>query len=301
MKVLIAGASGFLGTALRVRLAEGGHEVVRLVRREPAAATEFRWDPDAGQIDTAAFADVDVVVGLSGAGVADRLWTPARRRLLLSSRVRPTGLLARSLADLPADHRPTVFLSASGIAVYGTEPAPVPHTEDSPVAEDYLASVVVAWEAATQPAADAGVRVVHLRTAPVLDASGGAFKLMRLAWSTGLGAKLGDGTQRMPMISLEDYLRMVEWAAGSPAATGPYNLTIPEVATNAEFSDALAAALHRPRVLAAPAAVLRRALGGLAEQLVGDIPVVPHRLTEQGFEFLAPDVAGTVRAALHQS
>jgi uncharacterized protein (TIGR01777 family) len=300
VKYLLAGASGFLGTALRVRLAEAGHEVVRLVRREPATGTEFNWDPDAGTLDRAAFAGVDVVVSLSGAGVADRPWTPSRRQLILDSRTRPNGTLARALADLPEDARPGTLISASGISIYGTTSSSIPHTEASPPGTDYLAGVVVAWEGAARPAAEAGLRVVHLRTSPVLDSSGGAFKLMRLAWSTGLGARLGDGRQRMPMIALEDYLRALVWAAENPAASGAYNLTIPEPATNREFSDALAAALHRPRVLAAPAFVLRRALGQLAEQLLGDMFVVPERLTAQGFQFDAPGVRATVASALHR-
>lgn len=306
MKWLLAGASGFLGTALRVRLAEAGQEVVRLVRRPPVTGSEFRWDPDEGTLDPAALDGVDVVVSLSGAGVADRPWTPARRRLILESRVRPTGTLARALADLPQARRPRVLISASGIAIYGTaaegaDPSTTAHTEDSPPGTGYLAQVVVAWEAATQPAAEAGMRVVHLRTSPVLDASGGAFRLMRLAWSTGLGAKLGDGRQRMPMISLEDYLRIVLWAAENPQASGPYNLTIPEPTSNAAFSDALAAALHRPRMLAAPAFVMRRALGQLAEQLVGDVYVVPQRLIDQGYDFVAPDVGSTIHSALQRT
>ena len=137
-----------------------------------------------------------------------------------------------------------------------------------------------------------------LRTSPVLDRSGGPFRLMKIAWSLGGGAVLGDGPQRMPMISLEDYLRFVIWAAETDRASGPYNLTIPEPTTNAEFSDILAAELHRPRFLRAPAALLRLPLGELAEQLVGDINAVPRRALEQGFAFVAPDVRTTVRAAL---
>ncbi len=127
------------------------------------------------------------------------------------------------------------------------------------------------WEAATQPAVDAGVRTVMLRTSPVLDRSGGPFLPMRLAWSLGLGATLGDGSQRMPMISLDDYLGVVQWSATNAHVAGAYNLTIPEPATNAEFTDALAAQLHRPRFLKAPALVIKTALGELAGQLIGDV------------------------------
>ena len=300
MRWLLAGASGFLGHALRERLASEGHEVVRLVRREPASGTEFRWDPYAGTVDPAAFPGVHAVVNLAGVGVATGLWTPKRREQILSSRVATTATLARALAERASSGPTPVYLSMSGIARYGTTSRPEPFTEDSPAAADYLAQVTVRWEEATAPAAEAGVRVVILRTSPVLDRSGGSFAPMKLAWSAGLGATLGNGRQRMPIIALSDWLRAVQWAADTPSATGPYNLTIPQPATNAEFTDALARALGRPRFLVAPKVVLRTALGELAEQLVGDIYVVPRRLTEHGFVFGAPDVTSTVAAALHR-
>lgn len=295
---MLAGGSGFLGSALRVRLAELGHEVVRLVRREPATATEFRWDPDAFEIDRSALDRVDVVVNLCGVGVASRPWTPGRRALLHSSRVNPGRTLATAVADLAAGGTPPVLIQAGGIALYGTGHTSMPHTEESPVGLDFLARLVDDWEKSADPAVEAGVRTVFMRTSPVLDSSGGSFKLMKLAWSLGGGAVLGDGRQRMPMISLQDYLRFVVWVAETPTAAGPYNLTIPEPTTNVEFSDVLAAQLHRPRFLKAPAALLRFPLGELAEQLVGDMFVVPRRLTEQGFVFDGPDVQSTVRLAL---
>lgn len=298
MKWLLAGASGFLGTALRVRLAEQGHEVVRLVRREPASAAEYSWDPDAFEMNTDALAGVDAVVNLCGVGVASWPWTPERRKLLLSSRVNPSRTLAAALADVAAAGPAPVLIQAGGIAYYGTERTAVPHTEESPVGSDFLAQLVRDWEQAADPAAEAGVRVVLLRTSPVLDRSGGSFRLMKLAWSVGGGAVLGPGEQRMPMITLEDYLRFVLWAAATPTVEGPYNLTIPEPTTNAEFSDVLAEELRRPRFLRAPAGLLRLPLGELAEQLVGDVNVVPRRSLEQGFTYTAPNVRATVRAAL---
>jgi uncharacterized protein len=245
MKWLLAGASGFLGTAIRVRLASEGHEVVRLVRRKPATSTEFGWDPYAGELDPSSFEGVDVVVNLAGVPVAPRPWTKSRREQILASRVNSTSTISRGLAAHGAG-RTLTLIQASGVARYGTTAGAEPHTEDSPAAADYLAQLTTEWEAATQVAADAGVRVVIIRTSPVMDSSGGPFRLMRLAWSCGLGATIGDGSQRMPMISLRDYLAVVRWAATSEHAAGPYNLTLPQRTTNAEFTDALAAALHRP-------------------------------------------------------
>jgi uncharacterized protein (TIGR01777 family) len=301
VKFLLAGASGFLGSALRVRLAEEGHEVVRLVRREPATASERRWDPDARQVDRAVFDGVDAVVNLAGAGIADRRWTEPRRKLIVSSRVNTTSTLATALAAIAAegeDQATPALVQASGISRYGTRWSDVAADEETPAATDYLSQVVVTWEAAAQPAVDAGVRVVFLRTSPVMDASGGPLGLMKLPWSFGLGTVLGDGTQRMPMISLHDYLRVLLWTAGNNSTNGAYNLTIPRPATNAEFTKALARALGRPALLRAPAFVIRTALGELAEQLLGDMFVLPRRLTAEGFIFDGTDVESTVRLAL---
>lgn len=293
---LLAGASGFLGTALRVDLATRGDDVVRLVRREPAALAERRWDPSRGELDPAVLDGVDAVVDLAGVNVFTGPWTQSRREAILASRVDTTSTLANALAARGSDA--PVLVQAGGIAWYGGRRTEEPHTEDDPAAPDFLAQVCVRWEAATRPAVDAGARVVLLRTSPVLDRSGGPFLPMRLAWSAGLGTVLGDGTQRMPLISLADYLGVVRWAVATPHARGPYNLTLPQPCTNAEFTDALARALHRPRLLKAPAAVLRAALGELSGQLLGDAWVLPRRLLADGYDFIAPDVTSTVATAL---
>jgi uncharacterized protein len=287
VKWLLAGASGFLGTAIRVRLASEGEQVVRLVRREPATATEFRWDPDSGDIDA----------NLGGVPVAPLPWTESRREHILSSRVNTTRTMARGLAA-QASSRSRTLIQASGIARYGTTSGVEPHTEESPAAVGFLAQVTTKWEAATQPASDAGVRVVIFRTSPVMDASGGSLVPMKLAWWSGLGAVIGDGSQRMPMISLRDYLAVMHWAATNDQASGPYNLTLREPTTNAEFSDALAKVMHRPRFLRVPAPVIRAALGELAGQIVGDMYVVPRRLTDNGFLFSDPTVEDVVASAL---
>jgi uncharacterized protein (TIGR01777 family) len=302
MKWLLAGASGFLGSALRTRLADEGHQVVRLVRREPATATEFRWDPAAGRIDGNALEGVDVVVNLAGVNLFTWVWTTARREQILASRVDSTATLATVLARraVQQGHRP-VFVSQSSVGYYGGFVHQDPRTEDSPAAPDFAAQVCVRWEAATRPAADAGVPVVTVRSAPVMDRSGSAFLLAYLAWSAGLGAVLGDGRQRMCVVSLDDYLRAVLWLANRPGATGPYNVTIPTPTTNAEFSDTLARALHRPRVLKVPAFLLKTALDELSGQMLGDMWVVPQRLLDQGFRFTAPDVASTINEGLHRS
>lgn len=300
MKFLLAGASGFLGAALRVRLAEQGHEVVRLVRREPGTQSELRWQPDRHELDDAALDGVDVVVNLAGAAVAPRPWTTSRRQLILASRVSSTGTLADALARRARSGGAPVLIQVSGISRYGTLRSELPHTEGSPAGLDFLSQVVVRWEAATQPAVDAGVRVVLLRTSPVMDAAGGSLQLMRLPWSIGLGARLGDGRQRMPMVSLRDWLRIVDWAAGNASASGAYNVTIPQPTNNADFTRTLGRLLGRPTLLRAPTAAVRTALGELAEQLLGDIYATPNRLTAEGFVFDGTDVESTLRIALNR-
>lgn len=296
MKILLSGASGFLGSALRVRFAQHGHEVVRLVRRAPASASEFSWDPAHRQLDPAAFDGVDAVISLSGAGIADRPWTAKRRQVLLSSRIDTTATLSEALA---ADGRTPVLLQASGIAWYGLTSGPEPYREGDPVGPDWLAQVTKQWEAAATPAVDAGVRVALLRTTPVLDRSGGTLKILKLPFLLGLGAQLGDGAQHMAMISLRDWLRAVDFLLAEKVS-GPVNLTIPEPTTNAVFTRELAAAVGRPAFLRAPGAVLTTALGELARTLLADQYVVPTTLTEAGFAFDAPDVASTLAVALGQ-
>jgi uncharacterized protein (TIGR01777 family) len=273
--------------------------VVRLVRREPGSATEFRWDPDAGTLDDQVFDGVDAVVNLCGVGIADRPLTTKRKEIVWSSRINPTRTLAAALvARRDRAGSAPVLLQASATGLYRTDGSEQPLTESAPPGDGWIAQLVTEWESAARPADDGGVRVVLLRTSPVLDGSGGLFPLMRRAWSLGAGAKLGDGRQRMPLIQLDDYLRFVLWAAENPEASGPYNLTLPRPTTNGEFTDELAGQLHRPRFLRAPKAVLSTVLGDFAEQLLGDVWLVPHRAVDQGFEFLAPDVATAIRFSL---
>lgn len=297
-KYVLAGGSGFLGSALRTRWAEQGHQVTRLVRREPVSLAEVRWDPDRGELDPQALADADVVINLCGAGVADRPWTKARRRLLTSSRVNPTRTLTEALlVRAAAGHRP-VLIQGSAVGWYGVEFTAKPRVEGDPAADDFLARLVAEWEAAAQPVIDAGLRVALLRTSLVLDRTGGLLQLMKLPFSCGLGAQFGDGRQHFPIISLEDWLDAVDWIIEQPEAAGPYNLATPKPVTNGEFTKVLAKALRRPCFLKAPAPLLRLALGDLAEQLLGDQHLIPDRLVRSGFRFSAPDADAVIAEAL---
>jgi len=269
------------------------------VRREPGSATEFGWDPDAGAVDAHVFDDVDVVVNLCGVGIADRPLTTKRKELVRSSRVNPTRTLARALsAHFERTGSAPVLLQASATGLYPTDGSSEPLTEEAAAGDAWISQVVAEWERETALATERGVRVVLLRISPVIDGSGGLFPVMRRAWSLGAGAKLGDGTQHMPLIQLGDYLRFVIWAAETEEASGPYNLTLPQPTTNGEFTDELAHQLHRPRFLKAPKAILTTVLGDFAEQLVGDVWLLPQRAVDQGFNFHAADVATAIADSL---
>jgi uncharacterized protein (TIGR01777 family) len=297
VRYVIAGSSGFLGTALRARLADAGHEVVRLVRRPAASASESTWDPYAGQVDAGLVADVDVVVNLAGVNLARWPWTASYRRQILQSRVRTTGTLGTAIADAET---PPVFVVASGASRYGNDRGDETLTEDSSDGGGFLAEVVRDWEAAADPARDAGARVCYLRSGVVIDRSGSALRLMWLPFWLGLGARIGSGAQYFPVISLDDWTRAAIFLTEQPEASGPYNMVGPEPATNAEFTRALAEALNRPAFLRAPAVVLRTVLGEVAEELVGSRRVLPQRLTEAGFRHEHRDVGAIVSAGLHR-
>lgn len=295
MRYVIAGSSGFLGTALRARLVEAGHDVTRLVRRPATSASESTWDPYAGAVDRALIADADVVVNLAGANLARWPWTAAYRRRILDSRTQTTGTLATAIAAAPA---PPTFVVAAGVARYGTDRGDEVLTEESSDGTGFLPDVVRAWEAAADPARAAGARVCHLRTGLVLDRAGGALRSMLLPFRLGLGGRVGSGGQYFPVISLPDWLDAAILVAEQPECSGAYNLVGPVPTTNAEFTRALAAALHRPALLRVPVFAMRRILGDLAEELVGSRRVLPERLVAAGFQHRHPDIDAIIAAGL---
>lgn len=295
MRFCLAGASGFLGSALRTRLLAGGHEVTSLVRREPQSAEESQWDPAEGRIDTTVIEGADVVVNLSGAPIARWPWTESYKRTLMSSRVDSTRTIAHAVA---ASAEPPVLLSGSGQNAYGSDRGAEELDESSSHGSGTLADVVEEWEAATFEAAEAGARVCHLRTSVVLDRSGGSLKLIALPFRLGVGGRIGSGQQYFSVISRNDWIRSVEFLATDEHASGAYNLTAPQTPTNAEFSKALASHLHRPSAIPVPSFAVKLALGELAGELLGSLRVSPTRLLEAGFEFEQPDLDSMLDEAL---
>ncbi|MBM7490058.1 uncharacterized protein (TIGR01777 family) [Micromonospora luteifusca] len=298
MRILLAGASGFLGTRLADRLVADGHQITRLVRRAPRVPQELRWDPAAGQLDPAAVAGSDVVVNLAGAGVGDKRWNDDYRRLIRTSRVDSTTTLATTIAGLPAADRPKTLLNSSAVGWYGNTGDRVVE-EDSPAGEGFLADVCRVWEAATRPAEDAGVRVVRLRTGLPLHRDGGLLKPQLLPFRLGIAGRLGSGRQWLPWISMADWLDATLFLLDHDDIAGPVNVVGPNPVTNAEFTREFARQLHRPAIIPIPALALKVALGGFAHEALTSTRVVPTVLTRAGYPFRHPTLPEALHAALN--
>lgn len=295
MRIAVTGASGLIGSALRAELERDGHDVVRLVRREPAGAGEVRWDPAAGRLDPRDLTGCEAVVHLAGAGVGDRRWTAARKKVLYDSRVRGTETLAAALAAM--DVPPRALVCGTAIGYYG-DTGDRPVDETAPAGTGFLAELVRDWEAAAQPAAAAGIRTAFARTGLVVAREGGAWGRLFPIFRAGLGGRLGDGRQFWSFISLHDELAALRHVLDTPALSGPVNLTGPEPLTNREVTAAMGRVLRRPTLAAVPAPVLRAALGEFAGDVLGSQRVLPARLLGSGFTFAHPGIDDAIRAAL---
>jgi uncharacterized protein (TIGR01777 family) len=295
MKVLVSGASGLVGSALAPSLTGAGHTVRRLVRSEPSGESEFRWDPDSGGLDPAALDGVDAVVHLAGETIAGR-WTAAKKERILKSREQGTSLLSEALARL--ERPPSALVCASGVDYYGdrgTEEL----TEESSPDGGFLAEVVKRWEAASEPAARAGIRVVPLRFGIVLSRDGGALRAMLVPFRLGLGGKFGNGRQYMSWIAIDDLVRVIERAIEDERLSGPVNAVAPGPVTNEEFTRTLGRVLRRPALFRVPGFALRLALGQFAvEGLLTGQRVVPARLRRVGHEFAHPELEEALRHVL---
>jgi uncharacterized protein len=295
LKIVVSGGSGLIGSALVPELRAAGHEVVRLVRREPAADDEIRWDPSRGQLNPSDLAGVEGAVHLSGAGVSKR-WTQAYRRTIRESRVESTALLAETLAGLSP--LPKVLLSGSAVGFYG-DTGERTVDEDGSRGDGFLADVVGDWEAATHPAAVAGIRVCRLRSGIVLSRQGGALRLQLPIFKLGLGGRLGNGSQFTSWITLKDEVAAIVFLLTADGVFGPVNLVAPDPVTNRDFTKALAAALHRPAIAAVPPFALRLGFGGFADEglLIGQ-RLTPRVLTDAGFTFRHPKLPEALDAVL---
>jgi len=297
MKVIVSGSTGLIGRPLVASLHAAGHDVLRLVRRDPQAPDEVQWSPTSGTINTAGLEGADVVFHLAGAGIGDRRWTESYKQEILESRVLGTSLLASTLSAL--DPNPSVMVSASAIGWYGDRGDEI-LDEAEPQGTGFLADVVAAWETAAEPASDAGIRVVHPRAGIVLSKDGGALQRLLVPFRLGAGGRIGPGSQWWSWITLNDEVRALNHLAFSSALAGPVNLTAPNPVTNREFVDALGRVLRRPTLLPTPSLALKAILGSeLAEALLFQSQrVVPARLLEDGFKFNAPNLVEALQSAI---
>lgn len=297
MRVAVTGSNGLVGSELVRVLEHGGSEVTRIVRgdsTQAAGAPKGRtvcWDPSAGTIEAAGLEGHDAVVHLAGAGIGDQRWSDDRKATIRDSRVKGTRLLAETLAGL--ERPPAVLASGSAVGFYGYDRGDEALTEDSGPGGGFLATVVQEWEAATAPAAEAGVRVVLLRSGIVLSAKGGALAQLLLPFKLGAGGRLGSGRQWFSWVSIDDEVGAIAHVLSDGSVRGAVNLTAPEPVTNAELTATLGRVLRRPTVIPVPTTVLRVRFGGemVTEMLLGGQRVLPAALQASGYRFRHPQLS----------
>ena len=297
MKILVTGASGFVGSSLIPFLTRHTHEVTRLVRNRPkTGAREIFWDPEVGKLDTTLLEGFDAVVHLAGENLSAGRWTKRRKQRILESRVAGTRLLARALADLKQP--PEVMVSTSAIGFYGDRGTEILHEESGP-GTGFLADVCRQWEQSADAAKGKGIRLVTLRMGMVLSAAGGVLPRMLTPFRIGVGGRVGDGTQFMSWIALDDLLEIILFACTQPSLRGAVNAVAPEPVTNLVFTQTLGRVLRRPAVMPVPVFAIRLIFGEMGEQLLlSGARVEPARLRAAGFRFRHPQLEAALRHVL---
>ena len=292
--VAIAGASGFVGSALARYLTSEGAEVRRIGRRS-SRGVDFHWDLHAGLLDPAALDGADAVVNFAGATIAQR-WTREHKQEILTSRLRSTEVLAKTMAAVRSP--PTVFLSTSAVGFYGSRGDELLDESSGP-GTGFLVDVVQQWERAATPAIDAGVRVVHPRMGLVMHPDGGVLAKLLPVFNVGGGGKIGSGRQWMSWIGMHDALRALEFLMVTDALRGIVNVCAPNPVTNAQFSHALGEALHRPALATVPEFAVKLMFGEMGEEtLLSGQRVSPNCLLGAGFRFDFPELGPALRHEL---
>jgi uncharacterized protein len=296
LHIAVAGSSGFLGRHLTQFLSDRGHTIRRLIRSEHAEAGSPIWDPQKGILDVRLLEGTDVVVNLCGENVGSKRWTPERKTILRESRILPTTLLAKTMASMARP--PGTFVSMSAIGLYG-------HRGDEPIDEqaapgdDFLAGLARAWEEAADPAASAGIRVVHPRMAGVLSAKDGILARLLPPFRMGVGGRVGTGKQILSWIALDDAMAALAYLIEEPQLRGPVNLAAPGAVSNEEFAHALAALLHRPAIVPLPETAVSLMFGEMGRSLLlGGARVIPRRLLDAGFAFAYPELRSALQHLL---
>lgn len=295
MRVAITGSTGFIGSRLVAALERDGHDVRRVVRSNPRPG-DVQWSPSERRIDAAKLEGVEAVIHLAGENIGQR-WTEAVRQRVRESRAVGTRLLAGALAAL--ERSPRVLISASAIGIYGADRGDEVLDESSEPGDDFLADVAVEWEAATEPAAAGGIRVVRTRFGVVLDPAGGMLARILPVFRLGIGGRLGDGRSWMSWVSLTDLIEAMRFILRMPTLAGAVNVTAPNPVRNAEFTATLGLVLRRPAIAVVPAFALRAVYGEMADgTILASQRVLPAKLTGAGFRFEHPKLESALRAEL---
>jgi uncharacterized protein len=296
MNVLVSGAAGYIGSALTPELEALGHRVIRLTRT-PRSEGDIRWDPEAGTID-GDLSGTEAVVHLAGESIAEGRWTKEKKRRILESRQKGTRLLAEKIAALSG--RPSVMVSVSAIGYYGDRGNEL-LTEESESGDLFLSKVCREWEAAADPAREAGIRVVHPRFGVVLSIEGGALGATLPIFKLGGGGKVGSGGQYWSWVSFDDVIGAILHVMETDDLGGPVNVVAPDPPTNAEYTRVLGHVLNRPTFFTVPTPAARVVIGEMADELLlASARVEPVRLRETGYSFRHPELEGALRQLLRR-
>jgi uncharacterized protein (TIGR01777 family) len=294
MKILISGSHGLLGSALCSALQAAGHDLTRLIRQP---GNGLVWNPETGSIDKNTLEDFEAVIHLAAENIGSGVWTVRKKEKIKSSRLNGTTLLANTIGIL--NRPPTVFISASATGYYGDRGSAI-LDETSTAGENFLARVCQGWEKATEPALQAGVRVVQTRFGLVLSSLGGILNNLRLPFKFGAGAIMGTGTQYQPWVAIDDAVAAIEYILDNSALSGPVNIVAPQAVTNYEFTAILGQVLRRPMMFSLPAPLLKLAPGNMArELLLASTRVVPRKLNDSGFMFKFPQLEPALQFILN--
>ncbi|MFP4380833.1 MAG: TIGR01777 family oxidoreductase [Candidatus Sumerlaeia bacterium] len=296
-RLAISGATGLIGSSLTAFLHTGGHEVIKLVRQTPSAQEpEIFWNPYNGEVDNEKLEGLDAVVHLCGENIAGQRWTPEFKTRLWKSRIDVTRFLCESLAGL--ENPPKVLIAASATGYYGNRPEEAVD-EDSPAGEGFLPELCQAWEHATLPAVERGIRVVNLRIAPVVTVHGGMLKKMLPAFRLGLGGPVGSGEQWLSWVGLDELIAMIYFLLGEDSTSGPVNACSPHALRNRDFAKALGHVLHRPAFLPLPAFAVKALFGEMGKSLLLEgCRARPSRLQEAGYDFIQPHLPEILKEEL---
>lgn len=298
MKILVSGSHGLVGSALVSSLASKGHEPFSLVRHAPDSETQVEWYPERGSLALSRLEGMDAVVHLAGESIASGRWSEEKKRRIRESRVKGTTVLSDALANLK--HPPRTLISASAIGYYGNRGDEL-LTEESTPGNDFLASLCVEWERATDSAKEQGIRVVNARFGVILSADGGALKKMLTPFRMGVGGRVGSGKQWMSWIALADVIAGLEFVLTNDSLNRPVNFVAPNPVTNAEFTKTLGKVLSRPTIFPIPAFGVRLAFGEMADALLlSSQRVEPRQLAKSGYRFQFNDLDAALRHVLHK-